>query len=379
MISGLKSQFLLDPSVIFLNHGSFGACPQPVFEAYQRWQLEMERQPVAFLHRRYDALMNEARAKLAAFVGTDADNLIFLPNATVGINLVVRSLPLKPGDEILATNHEYGAVDYTWEFICQKTGAHYVRHPISLPVTSPDAFVEALWSAVTPRTKVIAISHITSPTALIFPVEEICRRARDMGILTVIDGAHTPGHIDLNLESIGADFYTGNCHKWLSAPKGSGFLYARPEHHKTLEPLVISWGYGDDSTFASRNQWQGTRDIAAYLSVAAAIDFQEANQWDKVRQHCHALASETRAKLAELTGLPPISPDSVDWFGQMVTIPLPLLDTLDLKRRLYDEFCVEVPVITWENQPFIRVSFQGYNTAEDADALIAAMKILLSL
>src|SRR6185369_9930626 len=177
-MSALKALFLLDPEVIYLNHGSFGACPIPVFETYQNWQRELERQPVEFLGRRADTLLDSARASIGTYLNADPDDLIFVPNATIGINTVVRSLTLEPGDEILATDHEYGAIDYTWQFICGKTGAKYIRHPIPLPVTTPEAFVESLWSQVNPRTKVISISHITSPTALIFPVAEICRRAR---------------------------------------------------------------------------------------------------------------------------------------------------------------------------------------------------------
>ena len=235
--------------------------------------------------------------------------MIFVPNATIGINTVARSLRLEPGDEILATDHEYGAIDHTWQFICAKTGAKYIRHPIALPVTTPEDFVESLWSQVTQRTKVISISHITSPTALIFPVAEICRRARDAGILTIIDGAHVPGQIPLDLTAIDADFYSGNFHKWLCAPKGAAFLYARREHQPMVEPLVISWGWLPDSTFVTRNQWQGTRDITAFLSVPAAIEFQQTHDWDRVRAACHGLASEARGRLAELTGLEPNHPD----------------------------------------------------------------------
>jgi isopenicillin-N epimerase len=375
--SSLRDQFLLNPDVAFLNHGSFGACPRPVFEDYQRWQLELERQPIEFLGRRSDELLNHARAVLAEYVNAEVDSLVFVENATMGINTVAHSLNFEPGDEILATNHEYGAMDYTWQFICRKTGACYVRQPMPLPVTTAEAFVETFWQAVTPRTRVIFISHITSPTALIFPIAEICRRARNAGILTVIDGAHVPGQLPLDLTEIGADFYSGNCHKWLCAPKGSAFLHARPEHHALIDPVIISWGYVPDSTFVSRNQKQGTRDIAAYLSVPAAIEFQRANHWDEVRQRCHALASETRQRLLDLTGLTPPAPDSPEWFAQMFTAPLPPCNAEELKRRLYDEYLVEVPITTWNGSHFVRVSIQGYNTREDLDRLVEALVVLL--
>lgn len=378
-MTDLKSQFLLDPAVTFLNHGSFGACPIPVFETYQNWQRELERQPVEFLGRRADSLLDNARAAIGTYLNADPADLIFVPNATIGINTVVRSLNLQPGDEILATDHEYGAVDYTWQFMCGKTGAKYIRHPVPLPVTSAEAFVESLWSQVTPRTKIIAISHITSPTALIFPVAEVCRRARAAGIMTIIDGAHVPGQIPLDITALDPDFYSGNFHKWLCAPKGSAFLYARREHHPMVEPLVISWGWLPDSTFVSRNQWQGTRDIASFLSVPAAIEFQAAHNWDAVRAQCHELVRAARNQLAEMTGLTPIAPDSSDWFAQMATIPVPPYDPLVLKQRLYDEFCVEIPTMTWNDKQYVRVSFQGYNTADDLESLMSALSEIFGI
>jgi len=376
-LTDLKSLFLLDPTVTFLNHGSFGACPIPVFETYQNWQRELERQPVEFLGRRADDLLDNARAAIGAYLNADPDDLIFVPNATVAINTVARSLPLQPDDEVLSTDHEYGAMDYTWQFICGKTGAHYIRHSIPLPVHTPEAIVESLWAQVTPRTRVLFISHITSPTALIFPAAELCRRAREAGILMLIDGAHVPGQIPLDLTALDADFYAGNFHKWLCAPKGSGFLYARRDLLPLIEPLVISWGWLPDSTFVSRNQWQGTRDIAAFLSVPAAIEFQQAHHWDTVRADCHELARQARTRLSGLTGLAPISPDSPDWFAQMVSIPLPACDPIVVKQRLYDGYRVEVPLTAWNGQNLIRISFQGYNTAEDLDCLVSALSKIL--
>ncbi|MCB9453198.1 MAG: aminotransferase class V-fold PLP-dependent enzyme [Anaerolineaceae bacterium] len=373
----LRSQYLLDPEVVFLNHGSFGACPLPVFETFQNWQRELERQPVAFLGRRFDDLLRTARESLAAYLNASPDDLVYVSNASEGINRVARSLPLEPGDEILTTSHEYGAMNFTWEYVCQQTGAKYIQHPIPLPVTDPATVVESLWIAVTPRTRVIFISHITSPTALILPVAEVCRRAREAGIWTVIDGAHVPGQIPLDLTALDADFYSGNCHKWLSAPKSAGFLYVRRELQSLIAPSVISWGWQEQYGFVDRHQWQGTSDIAAYLSVPAAIQFQQEHDWDTVRAECYALASETRSRMAELTGLAPIAPDSPDWFAQMVTVPLPDCDVAEVKTRLYDEFRVEVPLVTWDERPFMRVSFQGYNTANDLAQLLDAVQRIL--
>lgn len=377
MSAALRDLFLLDPSVTFLNHGSFGACPEPVFRAYQDWQRELERQPVEFLGRRADVLLDAARAPLADYLGADLDEIIFVTNATIGLNQVARSLSLQPGDEILTSDHEYGALDYTWDFIAARAGAKVVRQQVPLPLTRAEDFIEAIWAGVTPRTRVLFLSHITSPTALIFPLEELCRRARAAGILSIIDGAHVPGQLDLNLHELGADFYSGNLHKWLCAPKGAAFLYARREHHTWLEPLVISWGWHYGSSFVTQNQWQGTRDLAPFLSVSAAIEFQRAHDWPSVRRACHALASMTYQRITALTGLEPLSADSDEWFAQMVALPLPACDADTLKARLYDEYRVEVPVTRQGERLCLRVSFQGYNTEADVDALLVALEALL--
>ena len=393
-----KADFLLDPDIHFLNHGSFGACPRPVFEAYQRWQAELERQPVEFLGRRAADLLAESRAALAAYLGAAADDVVYFPNPTTAINMVARNvarlavegdrdegdrkgspLRLHPGDEILTTDHEYGAMDRTWRYICGQIGVRYVQRPIPLPVTTHADFVERFWAGVTERTRIIFLSHITSPTALTFPVAEICRRARAAGILTIVDGAHAPGQVPLNLAELGADIYTGACHKWLCAPKGAAFLYARPEVQPWLEPLVVSWGWEAEkpgpSRFVDWHEWQGTRDLAAYLTVPAAIRFQAEHAWDDVRRRCHQLAVATRGRIDALTGLPPISPDT--WFAQFFAARLPECDLDVLKTRLYDEHRIEAPLIRWNGQAFIRVSFQAYNDEDDADALVRALARLL--
>ncbi|NDJ61579.1 MAG: aminotransferase class V-fold PLP-dependent enzyme [Chloroflexi bacterium] len=374
----MRSQFLLDPEVVFLNHGSFGACPQPVFDSYQAWQRELEWQPVEFIGRRLDGLLDAARAELAAYVNATVEDLIFVTNATQGVNLAARAVDLAPGDEILTTDQEYGACERAWAYVCEQTGAKYIKQHQPLPVTTAAAWVEVFWAGVTPRTKVIYLSHITSPTALILPVDMICQRAREAGIITIVDGAHAPGHVPLDLKQLDADFYTGNCHKWLSAPKGSGFLVVRPEHHAKITPLVISWGWTDDRTLVSANQYQGTRDPAAFLAVPDAIRFQRDHDWDTVRAACHDLASETRQRIAALTGLPDLAPDSPAWYMQMFTAPLPPCDPDVVKRRLYDEFQVEVPIIPWNDAQHIRVSIQAYNTHEDADRLITALEKVLA-
>lgn len=378
-MSALKDYFLLDPNVTYLNHGSFGACPKPVFEAYQHWQRELERQPVDFLGQR-TVMMADARARLAGYLGVAAEDVVYFPNPTTAMNMVARSIRLNPGDEILATDHEYGAMDRTWRFVCKKAGANYINWPIPLPLTTAAAFVETLWAGVTPRTRVIFISHITSPTALIFPVKEICQRARQAGILTIIDGAHAIGQIPLDLADIGCDLYTGACHKWLCAPKGSAFLYARREVQSWLEPLVVSWGYnadaienpGAESRYIEYHEWQGTRDLASFLATPAAIDFQAEHHWDAVRRRCHQMGINTRQRIDALTGLPPICGEA--WFGQFFAARLPeRVDPAALHQFLYVERNIVAPYTELNGQKYIRVSFQGYNTDEDADILVNAL------
>ena len=378
----LKDQFLLDPDVIFLNHGSFGACPRPVFEAYQAWQRELERQPVEFLGRRAAGLLAEARAALGAYVGAPADDLVFFTNPTMALNLAARSLNLQPDDEILTTDHEYPATDNMWDFLCAKAGARVVRQHIPLPLTTAEAFADALFAGVSRRTRAIFLSHITSSTALVLPVEEVCRRARAAGIPTIVDGAHAPAHVPLDLQALGADIYAATCHKWLCAPKGSAFLYARPEAQAWLEPLIVSVNWkpayaAGERRFVLENEWLGTRDIAAFLAVPAAIQFQAEHDWEAQRRRCHELAVETRRRIDALTGLPALGPDDRRWLGQMVSVRLPAVDEATLKRRLYDEYRIEAPIITWRGQVLIRVSFQAYNDEADADALVAALGRLL--
>lgn len=375
--SALATYFLIDPAITFLNHGSFGATPIPVFERYQYWQRELERQPVLFLGRRYKDLMQFARAELAAYLGCGADDLVYVTNATTGVNIVARSLALVPGDEVLTTDHEYGACDRTWRFLAGERGFTYVQATLPMPLADPMEAVETLWRSVTPRTRVIYISHLTSPTAVILPIEEICRRARAAGIITLVDGAHAPGQLPLNMDAIGADFYTGNLHKWLCAPKGSAFLYARREVQSLLKPLVVSWGYEPrepgPSLFVDHHEFWGTRDIAAFLATPDAIAFQRDHAWDRVSAVCRALTRETNERILALTGQPSHF-SGEGWIGQLVAVPLPPgTDTVALKTRLYDDFKIEIPVLVWSGRPFIRVSIQGYNTRADVDRLMAAL------
>jgi isopenicillin-N epimerase len=393
LIPDIRDLFLLDPEVVFLNHGSFGACPRPVFEAYQTWQRLLEQQPVRFLGREYLDHDLRARQALAEYLHVETSNLVFVTNATQGVNIIARSLDLKPGDEILTSDHEYGACDRAWNFICDKRGARYIHRSISLPISAPLEAVDQFLQGVTPNTKLIFLSHVTSPTAQRLPIEAICSQARQAGILTLIDGAHAPGQIPLNLPEIGADFYTGNCHKWMLSPKGAAFLYARPETQDLVEPLVVSWGWGENPTittgsrFVDYQVWSGTHDPSAALAVPDAIDFMQKYNWDIVRQECHDLLLTALARVSALSGLPSPYSDDPDFRNpvgphplppQMGIAPLPPISDLEgLKKRLYEQFRIEVPLIEWDGAQYVRISIQAYNTLEDIDALVGGLATLL--
>jgi isopenicillin-N epimerase len=382
-MNNLKAQFLLDPQVIFLNHGSFGATPRPVFAAYQEWQQRLEHQPVHFIVHELTQHLAQARQALGEFIHADPDDIVYVPNATFALNVVARSLDLGPGDEVLASNHEYGACNNVWHFLSQKRGFRNIQQPVSFPAGSPEAMVDEIWSAVTGRTRVIFLSHIASATALRFPVKEICRRARKKGILTIIDGAHAPGQIPIDMANIGADFYFGNAHKWMCSPKGAAFLYSRRDRQPLIEPLVVGWGWGAEWTFTFGSdyldylQWIGTNDLSAYLAVPAAIQFQEENNWGEVRRQCHRLLQNTVARINELTGLPPCYPNPGSYQQMAVCQLPPLAEISKFKERLYAEYRVEIPCYDWQDRQFIRISVQGYNTQDDVDALLTALEYLL--
>ncbi len=389
MVANLKSYFLLEPQVVFLNHGSFGACPRPVFEAYQEWQRRLELQPVRFVQREQRAYRKEARKALSDYIHCDPNEMAYILNVTHGVNIVARSLVgsyLQAGDEVLTSDHEYGSCNIAWEYLCKKAGVQYIYQPIPLPVSSSEEITELFWRGVTPRTKLIYLSHITSPTALRLPVEAICQRARQAGILTVIDGAHAPGQLAVDMQAIGADMYIGNCHKWMLSPKGAGFLYVRQEQQKWIEPLVLSWTYRASEAFSRGSrlldyvEGVGTHDPAATLAVTRAIEFMDEHDWPTVQKDCHSLLREAIEKICELTGLGPAYPPGSDLYFQMgIALIPPETDATWLKNRLYDQYQIEIPVGEWNGQKMLRISVQAYNTPEDLKALVEALKVELSL
>lgn len=285
----------------------------------------------------------------------------------------MRSLDLNSGDEILSTNHEYGAMDRTWHFFCKKTGAKYVQSTISLPIISKEQLLDEFWKGYTNKTKVIFINQISSATALIFPVKEICDKARELGLITIIDGAHTPGHIDLNITELNPDYFTGTTHKWLLTPKGSSFLYVKKDKQKTLEPLIISWGYESDtpshSQFLDENEYQGTRDISAFLTLPKALQFLEENNWKERTDICKQLILEYYPKFCELVNSKPICPITNEFLGQMCSIPIHTLKPIELKELLFNKYKIEIPITQLNGNFYMRITLNAYNTLKDLEIL----------
>lgn len=378
----MKDLFLLDPNVTYLNHGSFGACSKPTFQALQRYQLELESQPVSFLLQKMPLYLSQAKEALAGYIHCDPEDFYFTQNPTMAINTVMRSLDLKPGDEILSTNQEYGAMDKTWDFYCKKSGVKYIRQKISLPVISKEQILDEFWKGYTANTKVIFINQISSATALIFPVKEIITTAKERNLITIIDGAHVPGHIGLNIREMDPDYYTGTLHKWMLSPKGSTFLYVKKSLQEKLEPLVISWGYETatptKSKFLEENEMQGTRDIAAFLCTPEVVDFLKKNNWEQVAESSKTIVRNNYQRFCDLLGTNPICPTHDTFMGQMASIPVQTDEPIQLKALLINQYNIEIPVMHLNGQNYIRYSINGYNTEEDLNSLYAALENIIS-
>ena len=371
----MKKHFLLDPNITFLNHGSFGACPKVVFDNYQYWQRELEKQPVKFFTKVLYEKLEKSRKRLSNFIGCDHDELIFFQNPTTAVSNIICNLNLQPEDEVLMSSHEYGALIRSWVEWGVKRNIKIVQQEVKLPLTTESEFIESIWRGVTPKTKVIFLSHITSATGLIFPVEKIISMAKQKKIMTIIDGAHVPAHISLNIHKINCDFYAGALHKWLCAPKGVSFLYVKKEHQARVKPLIYSWGKeGDDpgpSEFLQDFQWQGTRDMAAFLSIPSAIEFYH-GYLEKNLKLCRKNIKYAFKNLELILKTEPIS-NGGDWIAQMVSHPLPKSAPLDLKEILYNHHKIEIPIFKWGNRMFIRISMQIYNEKKEIDLLLSAL------
>ena len=385
----LADRFALDPTVTFLNHGSFGATPRAVLAAQQGFRDRMEAQPVRFLARDLEGLLDEARAAVGAFVGAPADDLVFVPNATHAVNAVLQSLTLSPGDELVVTDHGYAACTHAARFVAERTGARVVTAAVPFPLRSHGEVVDAITAALTSRTRLVLVDHVTSPTALIFPVEDIVHVCQRVGVDVLVDGAHAPGMIPLAVRALGAAFYTGNLHKWACAPKGAAFLHVHPSQQHRVRPTVISHGAGSRRTDRSRLSiefnWTGTHDPTALLAVPAALDFMASllpGGWDALRAANRALALEARGVLTEALGVAAPAPDAM--LGAMATVMLPparfpLTPAVDptfedaLQERLWARHRIEVPVLAWGDRALLRVSAQAYNHVGQYEALARAL------
>ena len=379
--NNLQSQFLLNPAITYLNFGSFGACPKPIFEDYQNWQRELETEPVQFMTVNGPRYLKTSREALAQYIHCDADDVVYVTNPSYGINIIAKSLQLNAGDEILSTNLEYGALDRTWNYYCKKAGAKYVRQEISLPVVSKEQFLDDFFKGLTNKTKAVFISHITSATSLIFPVKEICDIAKAKGLFTIVDGAHVPGHIPLDIAELQADVYTGACHKWMCAPRGCSFLYVKKEWQYLFDPLLISWGYDSastsDSQFLDYHQFQGTRDFSAFLTVPRTIQFLQENDWPAVAKDCRQIAQSNYMRFCNLLNTKPLCPVTDEFLGQMCSIPVSTSQPQKLQQLLFEKYGIEVPVMKQGDLTFIRYSIQAFNSQEDLDKLYDALKEII--
>ncbi len=376
----------LAPGVAYLNHGSFGPSPRSVRQARQRWSDELERNPTEFFFRRQDQLLDEAIALLGRFLGCRSDNLAWVPNATVAMNVVAQNTTLNSGDEVLLNGHEYGAVVRIWGTYCRRAGARTVLARLPEPHASSAEYVDALFSRVTPRTRLIVVSHVTSPTARILPVAEICQRARPLGIPVCVDGPHAIAMLPLDLDALGCDFYCASLHKWLSAPFGSGFLYVNSRRKSGLQPSIVSWGRslsGREFRWVDEFQWSGTLDPAAYLAVPEAIRFLETAGRDRFRDQCHLLAQYAGWRLQQQFGAIPLARNHE--YGTMLTCQLPQIAPSQLRRgsphplqiRIAEEFQIEIPFVEWQDRMHLRVSCHLYNQPEHIDRLVDALTQLI--
>jgi len=374
----LKNLFLLSPNITFLNHGSFGACPKFIFKDYQKWQLLLEQEPVQFITKTGVAYLEKSKEALAKYINCNKQDLIYTSNPTTAMNTIINSLDLKEGDEILTTDQEYGAMDRTWNYYCEKSGAKYITQKISLPLNSKEQFLTEFWLGLTAKTKIVFISQITSPTALVLPVQEICDKAKSLGIMTIIDGAHVPGHIPLDLKKLDPDIYTGACHKWLLTPKGNSFLYVKKNWQSQIDPLIISWGYKSDnpssSLFQDYLQFNGTRDFSAFLTTPAALQFLEENNWETHKNECRNLLQHYYPIVAEELNSTTLCPINDSFLGQICSIPINTTNPIKLKETLYNQYKIEIPIIVFSNQIYLRISFQAYNSNKEIEYLIDCIR-----
>ncbi len=382
----MKELFTLDPGIHFLNHGSFGACPAAIQSRQKEYQTMVEREPVRFMIRDLEEMILHVKASLAAFLGTDAGSIVLLPNVTHGVNTVLKSIPWQPGDEIITTSHMYGACRVLLQYLSASAGITFREAGVPFPLTDQGQVTECILAAITNRTRLVFIDHVTSPTALIFPVEEIVSECNRRGIDCLVDGAHAPGALPLDLDALGASWYTGNCHKWMCTPKSAGFLYARPDRRDILQPLAHSHFSSPERPFTERFHWPGTTDPTPALCIPDAILWGESllpGGWEAIRRHNHRLACEARKVICDALDIPPPCPD--DMLTSMAAIPAGFTDKAvnsglhsfdPLQETLFREYRIEILVYSWHacGTRILRLSSQLYNDLTQYEYLAGCLK-----
>ncbi len=373
----LKEQFLLNKNITYLNFGAYGACPKPVFDVYQNFQRELEEEPTLFINELGPAYIKKSRESLGNYLNCSADDIVYVTSPSYAVNLIAKSFQIKAGDEVLTTNLEYGPCDKTWKYYCEQNGATYKRIDIQFPLKSKEDFLDQFLKGINKNTKLIFVSHLTSSTGIRLPIEEICAIANQLGILIYVDGAHAPGQLPIDLRLLGADIYTGACHKWMLTPKGSSFLYVRNSLQHLFDPLIISWGYKSikpsHSIFLDHHQFQGTRDYSAFLTIPAAIDFMRAFNWKKVSEDSRHLTQSNANRFCELMGTQPLTAISDDFIAQLFSIPIKIQNPEKLHDILYYEYRIQVPVLNHEGNSYLRYSIQGFNDQNDLNQLYDAL------
>lgn len=368
----------------YLNHGSFGISPREVLQCRREWQDRLDAQPMDYYLRQLEPAFYDTRKTLGGFLNAEPENLVFVENSTYGMNVIANSFPLQKGDEVLLTSHEYGAVKRIWERKCRAVKSTCTSAELQVPFRDDTQILDSIFQAVTSKTKLLVVSHITSETGTILPVREICERARQLGIATCIDGPHAPAQVELDLRELDCDFYTASCHKWLCATLGSGFLFVNPQWQSYIEPLVQSWGRlnpNQPQTWDEEFIWMGTRDPAPFFAVAKAIEFLDSIGFDHFRRRTRYLADTALDVLIELFGTQPLYPIHSEstrrWYGSMCELPLPdhlsAEEKSTLQSRLWNHHQIEVPVFEFAGQKLLRVSFHLYNSRSDIDKLVSAL------
>ena len=384
-----RREMLLDPQVVNLNTGSFGPLPRCVFQRVTELRQRLAEEPMDFLLRQAPALLAPARQRLATYFHADPRRLIFTANTTAGINLVAASLRLAAPGELLLTDYEYGSMVWCWERAAQRCGLTIRTFPLPPLARTAEEFVAAARAAFSSRTRLLFFSHVVSATGLVLPARELCAAARQQGILTVVDGAHAPAMLPLDLDGIDADYYAGNCHKWLLAPTGSGFLVLGKGSGERIQPLQVSWGWHFDPAVADQPdeygstprirsfEFEGTRDPCPWLSVTAAIDFQERVGVPDIRRRIAELAKYARARIGAAAGLPLVTPAAPELHGALTAFELPRrLQPKEIREALWSQFRIEVPIIERPDRLLVRVSTHFYNTEAEVDALAEALRAL---